>query len=63
MYIISNILELTYDPEKLKYLWDGLESVHPKCHSIFILKLKIKKKKTFLFTIEWRFRSRDCLGT
>ena len=44
MYIISNILELTYDPEKLKYLWDGLESVHPKCHSIFILKLKIKKK-------------------
>ena len=44
MYIISNILELTYDPEKLKHLWDSLEFVHPKCHSIFILKLKIKKK-------------------
>ena len=55
MYIISNILELTYDPEKLKYLWDGLESVHPKCHSIFILKLKIKKKGHFFLQLNGAF--------
>ena len=55
MYIISNILELTYDPEKLKYLWDGLESVHPKCRSIFILKLKIKKKRHFFLQLNGAF--------